>query len=452
LIAASEHARRRRQLMRMTGRDAIIVVAAAPERVRSNDAHYPYRQDSDFHYLTGFPEPDAVLALIPGRAQGECILFCRERDAERERWDGRREGPEGATRNFGMDDAFPIADIDEILPGLIEGRTRVYYHFGRDTEFDLRLIGWVNRVRSQLKAGATPPHEFVALGHLLHDLRLYKSRAELRVMQRSARIAAEAQLRAMRACRPGLSEAAIEAELLHVYRSQHAVAAYEPIVGGGANACVLHYRANNAPLRAGDLLLVDAGAEYEGYASDITRTYPVNGRYSPEQRALYDVVLHAQQAAIDQLRPGRAYLDAHDAAVRTITRGLIKLGLLKGGLESNLKSEAYKAFFMHKTGHWIGLDVHDVGDYRVDGQPRELEPGMVMTVEPGVYVAPDAKGVDKRWRGIGIRIEDEVVVTRKGPQILTEDVPKDPDEIERVMTRAAPLAITAGPWKRRARA
>jgi Xaa-Pro aminopeptidase len=433
MIAASEFARRRKQLMRMAGRDAIVIVAAAPQRIRNNDSHYPFRQDSDFHYLTGFPEPDAVLALIPGRAHGEAILFCRERDPERERWDGKRAGPEGAVAQHGMDDAFPIDDVDDILPGLIEGRSRVYYHFGRDTEFDLKLMSWVNRVRAEIKTGARPPHEFVALGHALHDLRLYKSRAELRVMKRAAKIAAQAHLRAMRVARPGLTEAAIEAEVQHTFRSQHAVAAYEPIVGAGANACVLHYRANNAPLNAGDLLLLDAGAEFECYASDITRTFPVSGRYTPEQRVIYDIVLDAQLAAIAQARPGNSWIAPHDAAVRTITKGLIKIGLIKGTLDQALRSEAYRAFFMHKTGHWIGLDVHDVGDYRIDGEYRELEPGMVMTVEPGIYIAPDMKGVDKRWRGIGVRIEDDVVVTKSAPEVITEDAIKDPDAIERYM-------------------
>lgn len=436
MIETKEYVRRRRQLMRMAGRDAIVIVPAAPERVRSNDSHYPYRQDSDFHYLSGFPEPDAVLALIPGREQGEMILFCRERDAERERWDGARAGTEGAVSEYGFDDAFPIDDIDDILPGMIEGRTRVYYHFGRDPEFDLKLIGWVNRVRAEVRKGAVPPHEFVALSHLLHDLRLFKSRGELRVMKKSARIAAAAHVRAMRATKPGMNEHEVEAELLHEFRRQGAVASYEPIVGGGANACVLHYRANNAPLRDGDLLLIDAGAEYECYASDITRTFPVNGRFSPEQRALYDIVLAAQTAAIDEVRPGRSFDAYHEAAVRTITRGLIKLGLLEGSVEKNLREHAYRKFYMHKTGHWLGLDVHDVGDYRIDGEFRQLEPGMVVTVEPGIYVAPELKKVPARWRGIGIRIEDDVVVTRGEPEILTSDVPRDPDAIEALMASA----------------
>jgi Xaa-Pro aminopeptidase len=437
MIEPKEYARRRRQLMRMAGPDAIVVVAAAPERVRNNDAHYPYRQDSDFHYLTGFGEPDAVLVLVPGRQPSETILFCRERDPERERWDGPRAGTEGAVDAFGMDDAFPIDDIDDILPGLIEGRRRVYYHFGRDTEFDLKLIGWVNRVRALVRQGARPPHEFVALSHLLHDLRLYKSRAELRLMRKSARIAAEAHVRAMRATRPGMNEHEIEAELLHAFRRHGAVPSYEPIVGGGANGCVLHYRANNAPLGDGDLLLIDAGAEYACYASDITRTFPVNGRFSPEQRALYEIVLAAQLDAIDEVRAGRSFDAYHQAAVRTITRGLIRLGLLQGGLERNLREQAYRRFYMHKTGHWLGLDVHDVGDYRVDGEFRVLEPGMVVTVEPGLYIAPDQKGVPAKFRGIGIRIEDDVVVTSAGPEVISADAPKDPDAIEALMAEGA---------------
>ena len=436
MIETKEFVRRRRQLMRMAGRDAIVIVPAAPERVRSNDSHYPYRQDSDFHYLSGFPEPDAVLALIPGREQGETILFCRERDAERERWDGARAGTEGAVAQYGFDDAFPIEDIDDILPGMIEGRTRVYYHFGRDPEFDLKLIGWVNRVRADVRKGAVPPHELVALSHLLHDLRLYKSRGELRIMKKSAKIAAAAPVRAMRTTRPGMNEHEVEAELLHEFRRHGAVPSYEPIVGGGANACVLHYRANNAPLRDGDLLLIDAGAEYDCYASDITRTFPVNGRYSQEQRAIYDIVLAAQAAAIDEVRPGRAFDAYHEAAVRVITRGLIRIGLLEGSLEKNLREHAYRAFYMHKTGHWLGLDVHDVGDYRIDGEFRLLEPGMVVTVEPGIYIAPELKKVPARWRGIGVRIEDDVVVTRGDPVVLTSDVPRDADAIEALMASA----------------
>ncbi|WP_374604231.1 aminopeptidase P N-terminal domain-containing protein [Arenimonas sp.] len=433
MIKAAEFARRRKQLMRMADEDAILILPASPERVRSHDTHYPYRQDSDFWYLSGFPEPEAVLVLVPGRAHGEVLLFCRERDPEREAWDGPRAGPEGAVEAYGMDDAYPITDLDEILPGLLEGRSRVYYHFGRDTEFDLKLIGWVNRVRSQVRHGAQPPHEFLELGHLLHELRLFKSAAELRLMRRSAAIACEAQLAAMRATRLGGHEYEVEAALQYTWRRHDAVAAYEPIVGAGANGCVLHYRANKAPLADGDLLLCDAGAEYAGYASDITRTWPVNGRYSKEQRALYDIVLDAQHAALEQARPGRPWILGHEAAVEVLTEGLLSLGLLKGSLKTALQSGAYRRFYMHKTGHWIGLDVHDVGEYKVAGDYRELEPGMVFTIEPGLYIAPGSKGVPAKWQGIGIRIEDDVAITKSGHEVLTDGVPKDADAVEAVL-------------------
>ncbi len=433
MIERKEFKRRRRQLMRMADEDAIVIVPAAPERIRNNDSHYPYRQDSDFHYLTGFGEPDAVLVLIPGRSAGAEILFCRERHPEREQWDGPRVGPDGAVEDYALDDAFPIEDIDEILPGMIEGRGRVYYHFGRDTDFDLRIIAWVNRVRGEVKMGARAPHEFVALSHLLHDLRLYKSPAELKLMRRSAEIAAEAHCRAMQATNAGMHEHAVEAELLHTFRRHGAVASYEPIVGGGANACVLHYRANNALLNDGDLLLIDAGAEYHGYASDITRTFPVNGHYTKAQREIYEIVLAAQEAAIDQVRPGRAFNAYHDAAVRVISQGLLDLGLLEGDLDEVIESGAFRKFYMHKTGHWLGLDVHDVGDYRVGDDFRELEAGMVLTVEPGIYIAPKLEGVPSEYLGIGVRIEDDVVVTKSAPDVLTNGVPRGASAIEALM-------------------
>lgn len=436
-VSAAEHRRRRKRLMELCGEGAIVIVPAAPERIRNNDAHYPYRQDSDFVYLTGFEEPEAVLVLVPGRAAAETILFCRERDRAREQWDGARLGPEDAPARLLLDDAFPIADIDDILPGLVEGRDRVYYHFGRDQEFDLRVLGWINRVRAEVRRGARAPHEIIALGFLLHELRLFKSPAEIRVMRRSAEIAAEAHRRVMEICRPGITEFEIEAEILHCFRRHSAVPSYESIVAAGSNACVLHYRANRDELKDGDLLLVDAGAEFGWYASDITRTIPVNGRFSPEQRAIYELVLAAQRAAIAEARPGRHWDDIHQAAVRTLSAGLIELGLLKGSLKKVIAEERYKDFYMHKTGHWIGLDVHDVGDYRIDGHSRVLEPGMVMTVEPGIYIAPDLKQVPAKWRGIGVRIEDDVLVSKDGPVVLTEGVAKDPEEIEAAMAAAA---------------
>ena len=432
-IGAAEFARRRKQLMRMAAEDAILILPAAPERIRSKDTTFPYRQDSDFWYLTGFAEPESVLVLVPGRKHGEALLFCRERDADKEAWDGPRAGPEGAVDRYGMDDAYPIADLDEILPGLLEGRSRVYYHFGRDKDFDLTLIGWVNRVRARSRQGVEPPHEFLELGHLLHELRLFKSRDELRLMQRAADVAAQAQVEAMRATRPGLREFEVEAALQYTYRANDCVAAYEPIVGAGANGCVLHYRANNAPMADGDLLLVDAGAEYANYASDITRTWPVNGVYSKEQRALYQLVLDAQAAALAQARPGRPWIAGHEAAVSVLSEGLLSLGLLKGKLKDVVANGDYRRFYMHKTGHWLGLDVHDVGEYKVAGDFRELEPGMVFTIEPGLYIAPGSKGVASKWQGIGIRIEDDVAITKDGHHVLTEGVPREIDAVEAVL-------------------
>ncbi|HEY0502599.1 MAG TPA: aminopeptidase P N-terminal domain-containing protein [Lysobacter sp.] len=430
---AKAYAKRRRQLMRMAGDDAIAILPAAPERIRSRDTHYPYRQDSDLLYLTGFPEPEAVLVLVPGRKHGEVILFCRERDPEREGWDGPRFGPEGAVEAFGLDDAYPIADLDDILPGMLEGRSRVYYHFGRDQEFDLKLIGWLNRVRAMARLGAQPPHEFLELGHVLDELRLFKDRDELRLMQRAADITVLAHEAAMHAARPGIHEYQLQAEVERVFRSHDADAAYSSIVGAGANACVLHYRANAAQAKDGDLVLIDAGAEYRGYAADITRTFPVNGRFTKEQRALHDLVGAAQAAALDQARPGIPYEAGHVAAVETLTEGLLRLGLLRGKLEKNLADGSYKRFYRHKTGHWLGLDVHDVGEYRIDGESRLLEPGMVFTIEPGLYVSPDDAGVDAKWRGIGIRTEDDVLVTADQPQVLTGALARSADEIEAVM-------------------
>ena len=419
--------------MRIAGDDAIVVVPAALTRIRSGDTHYPYRQDSDLWYLTGFPEPEAVLVLVPGRKHGETLLFCRERDLEREGWDGPRFGPEGAVEAFGLDDAYPITDLDDILPGLLEGRSRVYYHFGRDADFDLQLIGWLNRVRAMVRQGAQPPHEFLELGHLLDEMRLFKDRDELKLMQRAADISVLAHEAAMRAVRPGSREYELQAEIESVFRRHDAVPAYGSIVGAGSNACVLHYVANNGQARAGDLVLVDAGAEYRGYAADITRTFPVSGRFSKPQRALHDLVGAAQAAALECARPGVAYEAGHHAAVAVLTEGLLRLGLLKGKLEKNIAEGHYKRFYRHKTGHWLGLDVHDVGEYRIDGESRLLEPGMVFTIEPGLYVSPDDSSVDPQWRGIGIRIEDDVLVTKAAPKVLTGKLARSADEIEALM-------------------
>lgn len=428
-----EFARRRKQLMKMMGKGAIAILPAVPEKTRNSDVLYHYRPDSDFFYLTGFAEPEAVAVLIPGRPHGEYVLFVRDRDPTRETWDGRRAGPDGATSIYGADDAFPISDIDDILPGLMENCARVYYTMGLHAEFDQRVIGWVNGLKTQARTGVHPPQEFVALDHWLHDMRLYKSRAELDLMRHSARIAVAAHERAMRFTRPGRMEYEVMAELIHEFRRNDADTSYHPIVGGGENACILHYHENSEELRDGDLLLIDAGCEYEMYASDITRTFPVNGRFSPEQRAVYEIVLEAQLAAIEKTVPGNHWDDPHDAAVKVITQGLVKLGLLKGKVPSLIKEGAYRKFYMHRTGHWLGMDVHDVGDYKVGDQWRVLEPGMVTTVEPGIYIPAGLKGVPKRWWNIGIRIEDDVAVTRDGYEVLTGGLAKTPEEIEALM-------------------
>jgi Xaa-Pro aminopeptidase len=428
-----EFARRRKQLMKMMGKGGIVILPAVPEKSRNSDVLYHYRPDSDFFYLTGFSEPEAVAVLIPGRPHGEYVLFVRDRDPTRETWDGRRAGPEGATRDYGADDAFPIGDIDDILPGLMENCTRVYYTMGLHPEFDQRVIGWVNGLKAQARTGVQPPQEFVALDHFLHDMRLFKSRPELDVMRRSAQIAVAAHKRAMKFVRPGRMEFEVMAELVHEFRRHNADTSYHPIVGGGANACILHYHENADALEDGDLLLIDAGCEYELYASDITRTFPVSGRFTPEQRAVYEVVLEAQHAAIDKTVPGNHWNEPHEAAVKAITQGLVKLGLLKGKVPSLIKDGAYRKFFMHRTGHWLGMDVHDVGDYKIGDQWRVLEPGMVMTVEPGVYIPAGTKSVAKRWWNIGIRIEDDVAVTRDGNEVLTAGLARTPEQIEKLM-------------------
>ena len=431
-----EFARRRRQLMRIMGKDAIAILPAAPVRVRNNDVEYQYRPDSDFYYLTGFAEPEAVAVLLPGRPQGEYVLFVRDRDPAREAWDGARAGPDGAVKHYAADDAFPVQDIDEILPGLLERCARVYYTMGAHPEFDKRVIGWVNRLRSQAKQGMHTPHEFVALDHPLHEMRLFKSRAEIASMRRAGEIACAAHRRALRMTAPGRMEYEVMAEILHEFHRRRADISYHPIVGSGPNSCVLHYRDNDRQMKDGELLLIDAGCEYEYYASDVTRTLPVGGRYGQRQRAVYEVVLEAQKAAIDKARAGGHWNDPHEAAVRAITQGLVRIGLLKGRTPQLIKDGAYRKFFMHRTGHWLGMDVHDVGEYKVGEQWRVLEPGMVMTVEPGIYIAPGTRGVRKEWWGIGVRIEDDVVVTDGEPEVLTAAMPTDPDEIERLMAAA----------------
>jgi Xaa-Pro aminopeptidase len=429
-MTKQEFARRRKEVMDRMEPKSIAIVPTAPARQRNRDVEYPYRPDSDFLYLTGFPEPEAVAVLKPGREQGSFVLFCREKDPAQEQWLGTRAGLEGACAEYGADDAFPCGDLDDILPGLMEGCDTVYYAMGYYPEFDQHMLGWVSRLRRNTRSGSSGPAEFVALDHMLHDMRLFKSREEIRTMSQAIAISARAHERAMRHCHPGMSEFQVEAELQYEFtRAGSRFPAYPSIVAGGANACVLHYVDNAAILKEGDLLLIDAGAEYDYYASDITRTFPVGGRFSSEQRAVYEIVLAAQHAAIAAVKPGNHWNDPHEAAVRVITEGLVELGLLKGKVSTLIEKDKHRKFYMHRTGHWLGMDVHDVGDYKIDGAWRVLEPGMVLTVEPGLYLG-DGRGVPKRFRNIGIRIEDDVLVTRDGREVLTAAVAKAPDEVE----------------------
>ncbi len=442
MIETREFTRRRKHLMQDMGPDSIAILPTAVEQTRNRDVNYVFRPDSDFLYLTGFWEPESVLVLIPGRKHGEYVLFCREKDETQEIWHGRRAGQEGVLESYGADDSFPIDDIDDILPGLMENKTRVFYTMGIHSDFDQRLTGWVNQLKQKVRMGINAPGEFVALDHPLHEMRLFKSASEIKLMKKAAAVSCKAHERLMSSCQPGLLEYQLEAEFVHQCmfngcREQ----AYPSIVGGGENGCILHYTENNAPLKDGDLVLVDAGGEYHGYAADITRTWPVNGHFSAEQKALYEIVLDAQLAAIEMVYPGSHWNAPHEAAVKVITRGLVRLGLLKGRIDKLIRDEAYKPFYMHRTGHWLGLDVHDVGDYKIDNEWRMLEPGMVLTIEPGIYTGDNRK-IPKKWRNIGIRIEDDVCVTRNGYDVLTADAPKSIADIEAVMAKSSAQAVS----------
>ena len=428
---ASIHSARRARLAERIG-SGVAIVPTAPEATRNRDAHYPYRYDSYFYYLTGFREPEAVLVVIAGEAP-RSILFCREKNEEREIWDGRRYGPDAARAAFGFDEAHPIARLDELMPKLLGNEPALHCHLGGDAQWDARVVRWLNDVRALARAGVTAPHTINDVRVVLDEMRVVKDEAEIAVMRRAAGISSAAHRRAMHAARPGVGEFAIEAELVHEFRRNGAQApAYTPIVASGANACVLHYVENDGVLEDGDLLLIDAGCELDGYASDITRTFPVNGRFSGPQRDVYQLVLEAQAAAIHEIKPGNRWLDPHEAAVKVLAQGFVDLGLLSGTLDEVLETESYKQFYMHRTGHWLGLDVHDAGDYKRDGEWRELVPGMVLTVEPGCYIRP-APGVPEVYANIGVRIEDDALVTAQGCEIITAAAPKTIAEIEALM-------------------
>jgi Xaa-Pro aminopeptidase len=410
----------------------IAIIPTAPERTRNRDSHYPYRYDSYFYYLTGFTEPEAVLVLIAGD-KPRSILFCRVKDGEREIWDGFRYGPGQAREVFGFDEAHAIGELDALLPKLLADQPQVHCHLGGDEQWDARVLGWLNAVRAEVRNGVAAPAAIADARILLDDMRLIKDAHELATMRRAARITAAAHQRAMRATAPGRNEYEIEAELLHEFRRGGAQSpAYTSIVAGGANACVLHYVQNDAVLNAGDLLLIDAGCEVDGYASDVTRTFPVSGKFGAVQRSVYELVLAAQAAAIAKVAPGESWNAPHDAAVRVLAQGLIDFGLCEGSLDKVIEAGDYRKFYMHRTGHWLGLDVHDAGEYKHAGDWRKLEPGMVLTVEPGCYIRA-GEGVPAPYANIGIRIEDDVAVTATGNEVLTQAAPKAVADIETLM-------------------
>jgi Xaa-Pro aminopeptidase len=430
----SIHRKRRERLAQAMGA-GVAVVPTAPERIRNRDTHYPYRFDSHFYYLTGFAEPEAVLVIVAG-AEPKTLLFCRSRNEEREVWEGFRYGPEAARERFGFDEAQPIESLDEALAALLENQPALHYPVGADAAWDARAMQWLNAVRARARSGAAAPDRVHDVRSLIDEQRLIKDGHEIGIMRRSARIAAAAHRRAMQATRPGKNEYEIEAELLYEFRRGGAqFPAYWPIVAGGANACVLHYVFNNAPLAADELLLIDAGCELDGYASDVTRTFPVSGRYSGAQREVYELVLAAQLAAIGKVRPGSRWNEPHDAAVRVLAQGMLDLKLLAGSLDGVLEKEAYKRFYMHRTGHWLGLDVHDAGDYKRAGEWRTLEPGMTLTVEPGLYIRA-AADVPEPLHDIGIRIEDDVLVIAGGCEVLSAEAPKRIEDVEAIMRDA----------------
>jgi Xaa-Pro aminopeptidase len=424
--AALYRARRERVIETMG--EGVMVIATAPEVPRNRDTHYPYRHDSYFYWLTGFNEPEAVVVLVAGNDPRQ-VLFCREKNEEREIWDGFRYGPAAAREIFAFDDAFAFGELDAELPKLLENQPMLAYTIGREPGWDSQVMGWLNSVRAKARSGVHAPHQLVDARVWLDEMRLVKDEHELALMRRAAEISTRAHGIAMRATRPGRHEYEIEAELLCAFRSGGAEApAYTSIVASGANACVLHYVFNNKPLRGGDLLLIDAAAEFGGYAADITRTFPVNGRFSAAQRDAYELVLAAQQAAIAAVRPGNHWNSPHEVAVRVLTRGMVDLGLLHGEVDGLIESNAYNRFYMHRTGHWLGMDVHDAGDYKRQGVWRPFVPGMTLTVEPGLYIRPADDVPEALWN-LGIRVEDDVAVTADGCEVLTSP-PKTVAEIE----------------------
>jgi Xaa-Pro aminopeptidase len=436
-MEVSQFKSRQKILMAEMGSDSAAVIFAADEMVRTGDTYFRFRQNSDFYYLTGFCEPQAVAIFLPGRAEGEYILFNRTRDRQQEQWEGMRAGQEGALQYYGANEAYPINEIDQRLPELLNGRHRIFYSVGKTAAWDRRLFQWVNTLRQKIKTHGVSISQFHSLESILNEMRLIKGPAEIDLMRTAAEISAMAHCRAMKHCKPGMYEYELEAELLYDFtRKGCQYPAYSTIVGGGRNGCILHYIENSQPLKSGDLVLIDAGGEYQSYAADITRTFPVNGRFSKVQTAVYEIVLAAQLAGINEIRPGNSWNKIQDKVISVLTQGLIDLKILRGNLEDLISHKAYQKFYMHNSGHWLGLDVHDVGNYKVDNDWRTLKPGMVLTVEPGLYFLDDIADLPVQYKNIGIRIEDDVLVTETGYEVISKGAPKTIHEIEQLMKSA----------------
>ena len=431
-----EFEKRRRKLAKLIGKDGIAVIPTASTRVRSRDTDYPFRPDSDFYYFTGFSEPNAVMILAPGREDGSFILCLREKNPLTEIWDGHMEGLNGVKKNYEADQSFDIEDLETILSSLFLGRQKVFFTLGQDEVLEKILMKSFNAVRSGQRRGGVVPSEIQALEPLVHEMRLIKSKYEISLMKKSAKISVDAHKRIFENCKPGVFEYQIEADIIHEFGKHGAVPAYTSIVASGQNACTLHYISNRDKMKSGQLLLTDAGCENEMYAADITRTIPVSGEYSKEQKEIYELVLEVQKNAINSIKPGQTFEGLQSDAIKGLTKGLKKLGLLKGRVDQLIKSEAYKDFYMHGIGHWLGMDVHDVGSYMDQkGKSRKFENGMVLTIEPGIYISKKNKNVPTQYRGIGIRIEDDVLVTKSGCDVLTKALPKEIGEIESIMAR-----------------
>ncbi|WP_171259701.1 Xaa-Pro aminopeptidase [Acinetobacter kookii] len=438
-LTQADFQERRDRLAEEMGPHSIAIIATSPVALRNRDADYKFRADSSFFYLTGFAEPEAVAVIETFESIDEGYtysLFCRERNREMEIWNGYRAGVDGAVDDYEADEAYAIDLLDEEIIEKLHNKQKLFYRIGHQADFDARVAKWIAKASGESRKGTSAPAQVIQLDRIVDEMRLHKSEKEIKLMQLASDISAEAHTRAMQTVKPGMMEYALEAELNYIFGKNGCVPSYNSIVGGGANACILHYVENDKALNDGDLVLIDAACEYQLYASDITRTFPVNGKFSPEQKALYELVLKSQLAAIDAVRIGNSYKEPHNVAVRILVQGLLDLGIMHGDLEEIIEKESFRQFYMHGTGHWLGMDVHDVGSYKQDGEWRVYEEGMVVTVEPGLYIAPDDETVDAKWRGIGIRIEDDVVATENGPLVLTKDVVKTVEDIEALMAKA----------------